>query len=211
MVRLARVVLPGIPHHITQRGVRSIRIFFNKEDRIQYLNLLYTAGILFEIDYLAYCLMDNHVHIVAIPQKEYSFAEAFSSAHRQYTRKINLRFNKKGHFFQGRFFSVPLDSEHTDYAITYVEQNPVRAGICQNACDYIWSSARYNSRLIDSDPLISSPRSTPNTLYSVNKQQVIEAIRKSTHTGRPLGNSAFLEFAEQLSGKKLHFSKRGPK
>ena len=103
LVRLALVVLPGIPHHITQRGVRSMRIIFNKDDRIQYLNFLYTAGNLFEIDYFAYCLMDNHVHIVAIPQKEYSFAEAFSSAHRQYTRKINLRFNKKGHFFKADF------------------------------------------------------------------------------------------------------------
>ena len=88
MARLARVVLPGYPHHITQRGVRSMTIFFSHEDRKEYLRLQKKQGDRFGVKFIAYCLMTNHIHLVAIPEDEDGLSRAIGEAHRLYTRMI---------------------------------------------------------------------------------------------------------------------------
>jgi len=91
MARLARVVVSGLLHHITQRGVRRMDVFFSDEDRTKYLRNLAEQGERFGVSYLAWCLMTNHVHLIAIPQQEQSLARGVGEAHRRYTRYINFR------------------------------------------------------------------------------------------------------------------------
>ncbi len=112
MARLARVVLPGVPHHITQRGVRSINIFSSDEDRTYYLELLRSASEEFGMSVLSYCLMNNHVHLLVVPERETSLSNGIGMVHRHYSRMVNFRENTRGYLFQGRFFSCPLDDRH---------------------------------------------------------------------------------------------------
>ena len=108
MGRSARVVLPGVPHHVTQRGVRSMENFSSDEDRRAYLSLLNEHGAKAGLEFLSYCLMNNHIHLLVIPQHEKSLREGIGETHKRYSRMVNFREKVRGHLFQERFFSCPL-------------------------------------------------------------------------------------------------------
>ena len=141
MARIARVVVPGIPHHVTQRGNRRADVFFDDADRYAYLNNLRRFARLHEIEVWAYCLMTNHVHFVVVPAHEKALALTFHDAHTCFVGALNSRRKLSGHLWQGRFFSTPLDNAHLWASVRYVERNPVRAGMVSRAEDYKWSSA----------------------------------------------------------------------
>ena len=153
MARIARVVAPGMPHHVIQRGVRRMDVFFSDDDRNAYLELLAEQGERFGVRYLAWCLMDNHVHLIAIPDKEPSRARGIGEAHRRYTRRVNFREGWRGYLFQGRFHSFPLEGGYLLAAVRYVLRNPVRAGIARSPWDYHWSSAKWFVGEKTHDPL----------------------------------------------------------
>jgi REP-associated tyrosine transposase len=136
MARFARLVVPGYPHHVTQRGVRSVDIFTNDEDRLAYLDFMKEEAQRFGITFMAWCLMTNHVHLVAIPEAEDSLARGIGEAHRRYTRLKNFSEGVRGYLFQGRFGSCVLDQRHLLAAGRYVERNPIDAGMVQRATDY---------------------------------------------------------------------------
>lgn len=129
MPRLARVVVPDVPHHITQRGVRGLPTFLRDDDYRRYLYLLRCALPRAEARVLAYCLMPNHMHLVVVPAHEDSLRLLLAETHRRYAREINERENWSGHLWQERYYSCPMSEQHTIAAIRYVEMNPVRAGI----------------------------------------------------------------------------------
>ena len=155
MPRDSRIVLPGVPHHVTQRGVRSMTIFKNIYDRIQYMELIKAKGQKYGLEFLAYCLMSNHVHFIVIPDSKDGLSKGIGQAHMAYSKMINSREGVKGHLFQERFYSKPLGRDSFWPAVRYVEKNPV--GVVEKVdepCDYDWSSAKFNSRIILKDPLV---------------------------------------------------------
>ena len=91
MARIARLVVPGIPHHITQRGNRRQQTFFSDEDYREYISLLSAFCNKAGVEIWAYCLMPNHVHIIAVPENPDSLRAALAESHRRYTRMINFR------------------------------------------------------------------------------------------------------------------------
>ena len=133
MARLARIVLPGIAHHVTQRGNRRLPVFFSDADRRLYLGLLQAGCERSGTRCLAWCLMDNHVHLVLVPQDADGLRGTLAEAHRRYTRAVNLREGWRGHLFQERFASYPMDDAHLMAAVRYVENNPVAAGLANAA------------------------------------------------------------------------------
>jgi putative transposase len=213
--RLARVVLPEVPHHVTQRGVRSMNIFSCDEDRVFYLELFQSAAIEFGLEVLSYCLMDNHVHFLVVPKNETSLRNGIGSVHRQYSRMVNFREKTRGFLFQGRFFSCPLDDKHLSSVLSYIELNPVRAGICDEASEYTWSSARFYLGL-DSKNLLIKNRdwfgsiNDWKTLLKAPPKKV-DLLRMHFRTGRPLGDEQFLLKAEKITGRKLTPQKPGRK
>jgi putative transposase len=140
MGRLPRIVLPGVPHHVTQRGNRRERVFFEDGDYALYLDLLSDAAAQARVAIWAYCLMPNHVHIVAVPSDEDGLRRTFRYVHRHYTGYINARLRVTGHLWQGRFSSVAMDEAHLVCALRYVALNPVRAKLAKRAEDWQWSS-----------------------------------------------------------------------
>jgi len=216
MSRLPRVVVPGYPHHIVQRGNRRQKVFFNDQDRQLYLRLLGKFGAAAGIVFWAYCLMDNHVHLIAVPIYVDSFWRGLGKVHWKYTMSINLREDWKGYLWQGRFFSCPLDRAHLITATKYTLFNPVRAGIVEKPDDYAWSSARAHLGEAG-DPLISDGDLSAEIvnwrsfLSTPPSESDLKAIRDHTKTGRPLGGESFVRTLEKITGRELTPQKRGRK
>ncbi|MDX2082366.1 MAG: transposase [Rickettsiales bacterium] len=213
MARIARIVIPDVAHHITQRGVRRINIFDNAKDKRSYIKILSELSLEEQLEIHAYCLMDNHVHLLVVPKKEDSLRKVIGETHRLYTRMINFRKDVRGHLFQERFFSCPLDETHYISTARYIERNPVRAKMCDKAWNYEFSSAKYHVGIRSKDPLL-----TKKDWFYSNKEwqdflledpKEIDLVRKFTKTGRPLGNKKFLESLEKLSGRVLGVKKSG--
>ncbi len=215
MPRFARLVAPGFPHHVTQRGNRNQIVFFAEDDRRAYLDLIRTHSQAHHVEIWAYCLMDNHVHFVAVPETEDGLTRCFQEAHRLYTRRINSREGWKGYLWQGRFASFPMDERYLYAAVRYVERNPVKAGIVADPWEYRWSSAKAHV-LKTRDPLLNPcflevqiddwkkylAEEDPGMTYDIDT-----GIR----TGRPQGSDAFIHKLETTLGRRLEKRKPGPK
>ncbi len=141
MPRRNRCILPGMPCHITQRGVDRQPTFTSDLDRSTYLRLLRDSLHDTQVAILGYCLMTNHVHLIAIPERDDSLAVLLRRVHGRYAQYYNARSGRTGHLWQNRFFACLLDSAHLWAALAYVERNPVRAAIVPWPADYPWSSA----------------------------------------------------------------------
>src|ERR1051326_1149267 len=118
-----RIVVPGIPLHITQRGVRRLNIFRDNEDRCVYLRLFAQASRRFDMLVYAYCLMTNHTHFVAVPNREDSVWRTFHRVHSIYGSIFNAKYGLYGRLWEGRPHSTPTDESHFMAAVRYVEQN----------------------------------------------------------------------------------------
>ena len=206
-------MVPKYPHHVTQRGVRSMEIFQTDLDRQTYLQFLSEETKRFGVEILAWCLMTNHVHFIAVPKQEDSLARAFGEGHRRYTRMKNFAEGVRGYLFQGRFNSCVLDERHLLAATAYVELNPVRAGMAKRAWAYPWSSAAFHVGRRNTDPLVEDRtlrglvENWMDFLSQATKDKDQE-IRKMTRTGRPVGEASFMKIIERLTARDL--SKRKP-
>ena len=214
MARISRIIAVGYPHHITQRGVRSLDIFQTDDDRHSYLQYIKEETSRFGVDILAWCLMTNHVHFIAIPKEETSFARGFGEAHRKYTRMKNFQEGVRGYLFQGRFSSCVLDERHLMAAVRYVEMNPVQASIVKTAGDYQWSSAAYHIGKIENDILVDDRTLSGliddwQSFLTDDRYPLTEEIRLATRTGRPAGDSSFIKSLEHLTGRSLKRGKAG--
>jgi len=214
MARLARLIVPGYPHHITQRGVRSIDIFADDEDRNTYLHCLAEEAERCGVEFMGWCLMTNHVHLIAVPAREDSLSRGIGGAHRRYTRMKNFREGVRGYLFQGRFHSCVLDEPHLIAAGRYVERNPVAAGMISEPWDYPWSSARFHCGLTPDDPLVKE-RKLPQLIdnwtdyISAADAKMEQVIRRKTQTGRPAGDETFVFRLEALVGRRLRLKSPG--
>ena len=216
MARLARVVAPGVPHHVTQRGNRRQDTFFEDGDYRLYLDLMAEWCARYGVDVWAYCLMTNHVHLIAVPETEAALGLAVGEAHRRYARHVNLRQGWRGHLWQGRFASFPMAERHLLAAARYVELNPVRAGMVSRPEDYPWSSAGAhlagaNDKLVTVAPLLALAADWAALLDGGLSAADYEALHRHQRTGRPLGDRAFVERLEQALGRPLRKRKPGPK
>ena len=217
MPRLARVVVPGVPHHVTQRGNRRQQTFFCDDDYEAYLALMAEWCPRRGVELWAYCLMPNHVHLVAVPESADSLRRAIGEAHRRYTRMVNFREGWRGHLWQGRFASFPMDDAHTLEAARYIELNPVRARLAAAPQDYRWSSASAHAAgrddgLVRVAPLLemAGDLAWVDFLGEAVPEEQAEMFRRHERTGRPLGGERFVTRVERLLGRILRPRKRGP-
>ena len=211
MPRVARIAIPGVPHHITERGNNRQDVFFVDDDFEVYLSLLRKQAEQYAVGVLGYCLMTNHVHLVVVPGDAHSLAKAVGRTHLLYTQYINALHQRTGHLWQGRFFSCALDEGGCWAALRYVERNPVRAGIVRLAWRYRWSSAsahcegRDASGLVDLRPWRKAwkPAQWREGLRRREEDEFVEGLRVRTRTGRPLGSDSFLSKVEHVLGRRV--------
>lgn len=149
MPHAPRLVIPGWPHHVTQRGNEGQRTFVSDDDYLNYLRLLLHRCPSEGAQILGFCLMPNHVHLVLAPEAPESLARVMAPVQNDYARHFHLVHGGAGHLWQGRYYSCPLETNHLWKALRYVELNPVRAGLVRTAKDWRWSSARAHCGLIE--------------------------------------------------------------
>ena len=216
MARLARLVIPGTPYHVTQRGNRRGTTFFEEDDFVAYRELLADAARAAGTRVWAYCLMPNHVHMIVVPADTDGLRATFANAHRRYARLINARNRWSGHLWQGRYGAVAMDEEHLVHAARYVALNPVRARLCDRAVDWPWSSARAHMAREDDElaevaPLLDRVGDFESFLGADEDQQATRALRMAETTGRPLGSASWVAALEERTGRTLAAQKRGRK
>jgi len=159
-----------------------------------------------QIEICAYCLLTNHVHLIAVPQSADGLRQAIGEAYRRYTRRVNFREGWRGHLWQRRFASFALDESNVLTAARYVELDPVRAGLVNAPSRYRWSSAAAQLRgrddaLVRVAPLLEVAPNWRRLLISVIREEELKVLRGHEHTGRQLGDEAFLAALEQNLGR----------
>src|SRR5712692_3457142 len=217
MARLARIVAVNVAHHVTQRGNARQSVLAADSERLVYLQLLRQYVELHGLSLLGYCLMSNHVHLVVVPRKAEALALALKQTHGRYASYWNAAHRSSGHVWQGRFYSCPLDEDHLWMALRYAELNPVRAGLVTKAELWRWSSAAAHCGGGDADAALQMARwakrwsaaSWREYLGHGETEAEVAAIRKCTHTGRPLGTVEFLRELEQATLRRLAPQKGG--
>ncbi|PIV00135.1 MAG: transposase [Syntrophobacterales bacterium CG_4_8_14_3_um_filter_58_8] len=218
MPRLHRTVFAGLPHHVTQRGNRREDIFFTDEDREVYLSWLREYSDKRQVEVLAYCIMTNHIHLIAVPATDDGLQQMLKPLHMRYAQRINRKHGWKGHLWQGRFFSSPLDEAYLWAAVRYVERNPVRAGMERRAEDYCWSSAAAHCGK-RSDGLLNLESSWSKQFAAIedwsdwlaegDEPQGIQILRQNADKGLPCGNAEFVQRLGMMVGRQLECRPQG--
>ena len=216
MARLARVVIPGHPHHVTQRGNGGARTFFGDDDYALYRDLLATHCRAASVEVWAWCLMPSHVHLILVPTDQDGLRGALARVHRAYAGVIQARRKRSGHFWQGRFGAVAMDEDYLAAALRYVALNPVRAHLANRAQDWRWSSTRAHLRGRDDgltalQPIKDRFPRFADLLATETDPELFERLRAAESIGRPLGSDRFLARLERRTGRTLKPAKRGPK
>jgi putative transposase len=214
MARLARVVIPDLPHHVTQRGNGRAQTFFSDDDYTLYRHLLGQHCRAAQVSVWAWVLMPNHVHLILVPADADGIRRALSKVHRAYAGHIHTRLKRTGHFWQGRFGCVVMDEAHLAAVLRYVVLNPVRARLVQRAADWRWSSVAAQLGLIASDGVtdtapVHSRYPDFGSMLETGEDETSEdaaafaTLRRAESIGRPIGDARFLDRLEDLTSKAL--------
>ena len=224
MSRRPRLVLPGIAHHVTQRGNNRQNVFFSDQDRIRYIQILRRQSHRHDLRILGWCLMTNHVHLIVLPGASESLALTLGQAHSHYSLEQNRDRHRVGHLWHNRYFSCPLDSAHLLTALRYVDLNPVRAGMTAEAMDWRWSSAQAHTSPTSHDELLNWPwmdwledarlgrwsySDWRSSLLVADPPDELDRMRRATQLGEPLGSEEFLQEMEAKAGRRLRVRERG--
>ena len=216
MPRIARAVAVGFPHHIVQRGNNKEKVFFDKKDREKYLFFLKKYSERWKSPVLGYCLMSNHVHILAKPGKEESLYKMMQGVTLCYTQYANKKHQRSGRLWENRYHSCIVDKDRYLWAVArYIEQNPVRAKIVEKAEDYPYSSAKAHLQGIKDEVLgeelfeESQRKDYTRLIHAKPKEDEINEIRYYTRTGRPLGEQKFVNLMERKLRRQFSLKPRG--
>ena len=217
MARLSRITVPGLPHHVTQRGNRRQALFTEPGDYALYRDLLAERCRANRVACWAYCLMPNHVHLVLTPAAANALSRAVGEAHRRFTAFVNARARTTGHLFQGRFASFAMDDAHFLNALRYLAFNPVRARLAASPQAWPWSSVRAHlagrdDALVDVGPALErAPRFADLLELSLDEQAALDGFETLSPNGRPLGAQDFIAMVETKLGRTVRPGKRGRK
>jgi putative transposase len=218
MPRLARIVVPELPHHVTQRGNARRDVFLTQQDRQVYIGLLQEYSEHYSLRILGYCLMTNHVHLVVVPTHPDSLAKTLREVHGRYARYRNTIERGSGHLWQNRYYSCAFEWVRMASVMRYVELNPVRAGLVRVPEDYAWSSAISHlggpnpGGLLDMDHWRQdwSVEIWERWLHDeIERIEEARAIRQATYGGRPFGSEQFLSSLEHQLERRVAPGKAG--
>jgi putative transposase len=208
MPRIARIVVPKYPHHITQRGTNKSEIFIDNDDRLYFLKLLNEWLVKTKSELWAYCLMNNHFHLLIAPDSSDGLGKCLHGATFQYAQYFNNKYRRRGRFWENRYFSCPVDKDEYLWAVVkYIEMNPVRAKISQYPEEWRWSSAQKHSKGRDNGDakLYTWLEEQYRKEYAkmIVEEAMQEKIRKATSAGRPLFKENFLDKLEKMLNRPL--------
>jgi putative transposase len=213
---MARLVIPDVPHHVTQRGNGRAPTFFGDDDYALYRYLLAEHCAAAHVEVWAWVLMPNHVHLILTPSDEVGLSAAMARVHRRYASHIHAREKRTGHFWQGRFGCVAMDEAHLAAAIVYVALNPARARLVERAEDWRWSSVHahlggQDDGLTTTAPVLARFPDLAARIEAGEDEAMSARLRRAETIGRPVGDAAFMADMERRTGRTLEPAQRGPK
>ncbi|HEY3308237.1 MAG TPA: transposase [Desulfuromonadaceae bacterium] len=216
MPRIARAVAIGYPHHITQRGNNRSDVFFDDDDRKFYCDTLIRYSRKYSLEIWSYCLMTNHIHLLAVPRKGESLSRGIGVTNLLYTQYLNRKLGNSGRVWQNRFFSCAVESDIYLWSVVrYIVRNPVKAGLVPAAELYRWSSASahvcgaFDPIISDTAWLAAEQRDQFGDFLTTPSEEEESLIRKKTTTGRPLGTDLFVDNLEYMIASSLRLKPRG--
>jgi putative transposase len=215
MARFARIVAPGAPHHVVQRGGRRGPVFAGSGDYALYLNFLAEQCAWARVRVVAYALLPDRVHLILVPRDMEGLRRALATAHKRYARRINAKKGRTGKLWHGRFASYPLDEAATLACARYVDLLPVREGVAKSARGWCWSSAAAHMGARSQGP-VKPERLMPAAAWRAYLTEgcpraEVRAIEGCARTGRPLGSARFIATLEKRLGRVIAKQKPGPK
>jgi putative transposase len=210
MARIARVVAVDFPHHIVQRGNNRNKVFFAQQTRHKYLELLRQYAQDWNVTILAYCLMTNHIHLLAKPHQLNALSKMMQGVSQAYSKYVNIKYRRTGRLWESRYYSCVVDKEKYLWAVArYIEQNPKRAQMVNQIEDYPYSSAKAHI-LGSSDKTLTEelfPVETRSDYLKFVKKKIsgeeLKKIRGTVKTGRPLGGNKFITRLSRLLNRVL--------
>lgn len=215
MVRIARIVVPGLPHYVAQRGYEGQQAFFGPEDYALYLRLASEALDENKVKALAWSLLFNRVSLLVVPSSEEGLARALGEVHRRYSREVNARLGREGRLWHARFNSFTIEEPLIAETAKYVELQPVRTGLVLTPAAYPWSSA--TARLAKTADPLGAPATLPGVsdwssyIAEPVSKDFAKKLAQHESTGRPMGTEPFILGLEGKLGKRLRPRKRGRK
>ena len=216
MARLPRLTAPGLPHHLIQRGNNRQSVFIDEADCVSYLREFAELANGHGLAIHAYVLMPNHVHLLVTPAQRETLPKVMQALGRRYVRRFNDRHRRTGTLWEGRYRSTLIETDRYLLAcMRYIEMNPVRAGLVNEAGHYRWSSHAHHvglrlDHLITEHAVYWALGNTPferqvayRRLFERGQDAAeVEAIRYATHRGWALGQPAFVEGVSQSIGRR---------
>lgn len=218
MVRRARTVIAGFVHHVVHYGADGRNVLTNEDDFKTYLEYLEVFSKSHGLSVWAYCLLPDHIRLVAVPGDADALAGAVRDAHGAYAAYANWRGLTTGRVWKDRFSSCVLDDMFVWSAVRLVESLPVRMRMVKKAEAYPWSSAAPHCGLRQ-DPVLTTSFPPPGViedwaawLAGAQSESTLETrLLLCTRTGHPFGSTTFIDGLEQQTGRILRPQKRGPK
>ena len=216
MARLARLVVPGLPHYVSQRALGRLRVFAGPADYALYVDLLAEHCRAAGVEIWAWCLLPNAIHLILVPHDRDGLRRALATAHRRYAGQVQARRGRSGQFWRGRFSSVAMDEAHLAAASRHLLLGPVRAKLARRARDWRWSSARAlllgkADGLTLAGPLRKRFAPVKDFLAKPADVEALKRLLMAESIGRPVGGPAFLGGLERRFKRALKPAKRGPK
>jgi putative transposase len=201
-LNMKRITIAGLPHHVIQRGLDGRKTFLSDKDYAVYLEILSECTHRHGVEIWSYCLMPDHVHLIAIPKEKNSLTNCLRAAHGRYTKYIHQRTDTRGQFWQGRYASHLLDEQYLIGCARYIEINPVKRDYVDQPEDWQWSSARAHimksdDPLVQEKPLFARITTSWRDFLAENRpENEADLFYLHEKNGRPLGNDAFLAMVE---------------
>ena len=208
MARQARIEYKGALYHLTSRGNAQQDIYRSDEDRFEFLDILRRSRNRYNCTIYAYCLMDNHYHLL-VETPDGNLSQFMRQLNGVYTQKFNFTHRSTGHIFEGRYKSILVQRDlYLLELARYIVLNPVRAGMVRSAKNWPWSSYRATAGLtastewLDSDWLLSNfskkrriAERTYQTFVSDGKKQpkIWEKLRNQVY----LGDDTFIKKSQK--------------
>lgn len=223
MPRRSRIIVPGVPLHVIQRGNNRQACFFAEEDYLFYLDWLAEYAESTDCLIHAFVLMTNHVHLLLTPKKPDSAGNLLKRLGQRYVQYINRTYQRSGTLWEGRFRSCIIQQQ--DYLFScqrYIEMNPVRAGIVQYPEEYRWTSYQANGEgkgfaFVQHHPLYHGLGRTDEERQMAYRELFryehepgkIDAIRKATNGNFALGGNRFQQEISEKLGRRVAPGKAG--